>query len=154
MRVAERRTRTRGAREGRATETIRAARQRAPPPADPKRLQLPCAVARRGPESVFFFFQAEDGIRDDLVTGVQTCALPIFRHGLSAGADQDIRRIRLYGADHGGAARRIDADRGLRGDLEGAVAGARRRRSDPIGRASGREKGESSGGPGSFKKKK
>src|SRR5687767_15236169 len=27
----------------------------------------------------FFFFQAEDGIRDKLVTGVQTCALPIFR---------------------------------------------------------------------------
>src|SRR5258708_21840951 len=26
---------------------------------------------------LFFFFQAEDGIRDDLVTGVQTCALPI-----------------------------------------------------------------------------
>ena len=28
---------------------------------------------------VFFFFQAEDGIRDDLVTGVQTCALPIYK---------------------------------------------------------------------------
>src|SRR5205085_8714574 len=28
---------------------------------------------------VFFFFQAEDGIRDLTVTGVQTCALPIFR---------------------------------------------------------------------------
>src|SRR5207244_8102661 len=27
-----------------------------------------------------FFFQAEDGIRDDLVTGVQTCALPICHH--------------------------------------------------------------------------
>src|SRR5258708_11064426 len=27
----------------------------------------------------FFFFQAEDGIRDDLVTGVQTCALPIYK---------------------------------------------------------------------------
>src|SRR5207247_7094079 len=27
--------------------------------------------------SYFFFFQAEDGIRDPLVTGVQTCALPI-----------------------------------------------------------------------------
>src|SRR2546430_7662139 len=27
--------------------------------------------------SVFFFFQAEDGIRDLTVTGVQTCALPI-----------------------------------------------------------------------------
>src|SRR2546425_3531682 len=29
----------------------------------------------------FFFFQAEDGIRDKLVTGVQTCALPISRRG-------------------------------------------------------------------------
>src|SRR5207247_8346515 len=28
---------------------------------------------------LFFFFQAEDGIRDPLVTGVQTCALPICR---------------------------------------------------------------------------
>src|SRR5438876_6890649 len=28
--------------------------------------------------SVFFFFQAEDGIRDGRVTGVQTCALPIL----------------------------------------------------------------------------
>src|SRR5438874_9980405 len=28
--------------------------------------------------SFFFFFQAEDGIRDLYVTGVQTCALPIF----------------------------------------------------------------------------
>src|SRR5207248_5697116 len=28
--------------------------------------------------SDFFFFQAEDGIRDRTVTGVQTCALPIF----------------------------------------------------------------------------
>src|ERR1017187_10844782 len=27
---------------------------------------------------VFFFFQAEDGIRDTSVTGVQTCALPIL----------------------------------------------------------------------------
>src|SRR5256886_3418470 len=29
----------------------------------------------------FFFFQAEDGIRDLTVTGVQTCALPIFIPG-------------------------------------------------------------------------
>src|SRR2546428_8082055 len=28
-------------------------------------------------EFLFFFFQAEDGIRDLIVTGVQTCALPI-----------------------------------------------------------------------------
>src|SRR5258708_26040805 len=32
---------------------------------------------------VFFFFQAEDGIRDDLVTGVQTCALPIYLNSSS-----------------------------------------------------------------------
>src|SRR2546429_8404923 len=30
---------------------------------------------------MFFFFQAEDGIRDVAVTGVQTCALPIFSPG-------------------------------------------------------------------------
>src|SRR5690625_3109827 len=30
----------------------------------------------------FFFFQAEDGIRDGHVTGVQTCALPIFAYNL------------------------------------------------------------------------
>src|SRR2546427_6730255 len=29
----------------------------------------------------FFFFQAEDGIRDLTVTGVQTCALPICQGG-------------------------------------------------------------------------
>src|SRR5690349_22270627 len=31
-----------------------------------------------GVQSCFFFFQAEDGIRDLYVTGVQTCALPIW----------------------------------------------------------------------------
>src|SRR5256886_11081180 len=31
--------------------------------------------------AVFFFFQAEDGIRDLTVTGVQTCALPICAVG-------------------------------------------------------------------------
>src|SRR2546428_2529675 len=34
------------------------------------------STARR--DLVFFFFQAEDGIRDLIVTGVQTCALPIL----------------------------------------------------------------------------
>src|SRR5436309_16013934 len=32
------------------------------------------------PTRSYFFFQAEDGIRDFHVTGVQTCALPISRH--------------------------------------------------------------------------
>src|SRR5260221_1799665 len=31
-------------------------------------------------DGTFFFFQAEDGIRDHCVTGVQTCALPICHH--------------------------------------------------------------------------
>src|SRR2546422_2176068 len=35
--------------------------------------------------SFFFFFQAEDGIRDVAVTGVQTCALPISPDGLLTG---------------------------------------------------------------------
>src|SRR2546422_4193776 len=33
---------------------------------------------------LFFFFQAEDGIRDVAVTGVQTCALPISSQPVSA----------------------------------------------------------------------
>src|SRR5712672_3336252 len=35
---------------------------------------------------VFFFFQAEDGIRDKLVTGVQTCALPISQRVVQVSA--------------------------------------------------------------------
>src|SRR5699024_11987971 len=33
----------------------------------------------------FFFFQAEDGIRDRNVTGVQTCALPIYKVSYETG---------------------------------------------------------------------
>src|SRR5947209_10554330 len=42
--------------------------------------------------SVFFFFQAEDGIRDIGVTGVQTCALPISRVVFSASHASEIAR--------------------------------------------------------------
>src|SRR5690606_39424351 len=48
-----------------------------------------------------FFFQAEDGIRDFHVTGVQTCALPIY--------DQVAAR----------AANRFFADQGVRGSVDG-----------------------------------
>src|SRR2546430_7266118 len=53
----------------------------------------------------FFFFQAEDGIRDLTVTGVQTCALPIYlrhvhqrrrRHGHRGELD----RLELQGEVH------------------------------------------------------
>src|SRR5215469_2886878 len=48
----------------------------------------------------FFFFQAEDGIRDLYVTGVQTCALPIFMPGDAH--DQGC----LSGGDFGNGARK------------------------------------------------
>src|SRR5256885_7270079 len=55
---------------------------------------------------IFFFFQAEDGIRDYKVTGVQTCAIPILRRtGLSEAevrailAAQATREQRLARAD-------------------------------------------------------
>src|SRR3989442_2699291 len=41
------------------------------------KLQLSDPVRRRTRSACAFFFQAEDGIRDADVTGVQTCALPI-----------------------------------------------------------------------------
>src|SRR2546430_6076119 len=62
----------------------------------------------------FFFFQAEDGIRDLTVTGVQTCALPIFAAGrlteqgrvdfvgaLGDGDGLEAREIRLTVLGHG-----------------------------------------------------
>src|SRR3712207_8523392 len=44
---------------------------------------------------VFFFFQAEDGIRDIGVTGVQTCALPILSHARHGLYDLRARRVAL-----------------------------------------------------------
>src|SRR2546427_8470927 len=43
---------------------------------------------------LFFFFQAEDGIRDLTVTGVQTCALPILTTaGVLKQLEKDIQEI-------------------------------------------------------------
>src|SRR5256885_9519112 len=54
-------------------------------------------MVRRTGVGASFFFQAEDGIRDYKVTGVQTCALPIFRK-------HEIARVAGEGV-HGGAPR-------------------------------------------------
>src|SRR5438552_9613487 len=68
--------------------------------------------------SFFFFFQAEDGIRDDLVTGVQTCALPIYRLevdlDLDLVADQDAVRDRHVPGE--AEVRPIDRQRGGRSE--------------------------------------
>src|SRR5919199_2064252 len=45
----------------------------------------------------FFFFQAEDGIRDHCVTGVQTCALPIWPQR----SPTPVRLDERWGLDHG-----------------------------------------------------
>src|SRR5260221_1335340 len=92
---------------------------------------------------VFFFFQAEDGIRDHCVTGVQTCALPISRLRAAApvgtvgscGSQTSDTSPDVFwrAADSGGAT----ADTTIKN-----------------GRGSGRERGKNSGGAVSLKKKK
>src|SRR2546426_8965369 len=54
----------------------------------------------------FFFFQAEDGIRDYKVTGVQTCALPISREILYLRGKLN----ELYGKHTGKTAEQIEKD--------------------------------------------
>src|SRR5438034_6077840 len=46
-----------------------------------------------------FFFQAEDGIRDHCVTGVQTCALPILDHEVHNGGWRRIVIEKPFGRD-------------------------------------------------------
>src|SRR5256885_1798245 len=69
----------------------------------------------------FFFFQAEDGIRDYKVTGVQTCALPISAQGLVAQAVECLAhrlpgpcRRRRWGRHHGLLAHRFAGAAGRR----------------------------------------
>src|SRR5256885_11451347 len=60
----------------------------------------------------FFFFQAEDGIRDYKVTGVQTCALPIYRDAEVTPVAHAGRRCAVdeLGSAAGEQARRLVAD--------------------------------------------
>src|SRR5207253_6716702 len=53
-----------------------------------------------------FFFQAEDGIRDGHVTGVQTCALPIFLH--AQGYNVRVVNAGINGDTTGGMLARLD----------------------------------------------
>src|SRR5688572_31758302 len=59
----------------------------------------------------FFFFQAEDGIRDLTVTGVQTCALPISLAQRAAGAGEAApggREVSLRVKEHSAALAALD----------------------------------------------
>src|SRR5207244_4777143 len=93
---------------------------------------------------LFFFFQAEDGIRDDLVTGVQTCALPISprsrgRTASSSGSSARTPRARLPSSRRC-ARRRGKHPRAPRPHTPPARRGSRGRGSRKIGRASCRER--------------
>src|SRR5437868_8145079 len=55
----------------------------------------------------FFFFQAEDGIRDRNVTGVQTCALPIFGAHEAGGVWLDALAAIVTVSDDGGSSGRL-----------------------------------------------
>src|SRR5207253_7949132 len=101
----------------------------------------------------FFFFQAEDGIRDGHVTGVQTCALPIFTSPTTTPwptapgapgkrAARSACRPRPSGSSRPAAA--WTASRS-----PGATKPGRK-----IGRASCRERGWGAGGGGSVEKKR
>src|SRR5205823_7586787 len=95
----------------------------------------------------FFFFQAEDGIRDKLVTGVQTCALPISsgRRASRAKRRAACGRSAAHGArapDHGAAG--IEC-------LDGDVSRIHRKRSEE--RRVGKEC-RARGGRGDTKEKK
>src|SRR2546421_3571326 len=107
---------------------------------------------RTGGLVFFFFFQAEDGIRDLIVTGVQTCALPILDHQIA----DELRLVLgqrvapgLWARPGRRAVLRRDSNFLARFD---AIAG--HRPLAQIGRASGRGRVEISGGAVSFKKKK
>src|SRR2546427_6239637 len=70
-----------------------------------------CVVDYAGLGALFFFFQAEDGIRDLTVTGVQTCALPISEIRELGRATQGVTLISLdEGAKLGGLQRIVEND--------------------------------------------
>src|SRR5947209_20092795 len=78
-----------------------------------------------------FFFQAEDGIRDIGVTGVQTCALPILARSLGSGA----------GTTENPACSRAAATSSTRaGDPEIGRASCRERELIAVGAASNKKK--------------
>src|SRR5256886_5431632 len=101
---------------------------------------------------LFFFFQAEDGIRDLTVTGVQTCALPICRRpARRAGRSGDRPADRARDRRGGGARPDRPGGPGRPGGARAAtrrVARVRRRREAVAPAARGRAPGGEPGGGG------
>src|SRR5256886_10947928 len=101
---------------------------------------------------LFFFFQAEDGIRDLTVTGVQTCALPIWPGKVF------LKIISKMFVDLGLTTTRLHEFSSERSRIVSEAAGPHRDEftdtATQIGKAAGWGKGEILGGAVSFKKKK
>src|SRR5207244_5123488 len=68
----------------------------------------------------YFFFQAEDGIRDDLVTGVQTCAIPISM--LQKRGEELEATVHCFQSNHEGAL--IDYLQEHEGSADGIIINA------------------------------
>src|SRR5437763_13460964 len=105
---------------------------------------------------VAFFSQAEDGIRDTSVTGVQTCALPISKAAPSWASRWQVglvvsRERRLDGLHLAGGSPTTGrpSRRAIYGTACGCAPGGR---GSQIGRASCRERGERWGGAAASEK--
>src|SRR5690349_24923249 len=94
--------------------------------------------------SSVFFFQAEDGIRDLYVTGVQTCALPILGPALSAANVEFVWAMAHRGTANRSEERRVGEECRSRGAPE---------HYKKIGKAAGREEDESVGSADAFEQK-
>src|SRR5256885_6084433 len=101
-----------------------------------------------------FFFQAEDGIRDYKVTGVQTCALPILGTILGTTDGGQTWTAQRRGGQRAAALFVHARAAGLPLETVAAVGGDEGYLTTEIGRAAGRGRGEILVGAGSLKKKK
>src|SRR5205823_11499771 len=98
-------------------------------------------------------FQAEDGIRDKLVTGVQTCALPIYdlaalghvTHQQLGILEVDLRRVGTRERAGLATAEKRTACSSISHDSYSSTAASASSRGRQIGRASCRERVEMSG---------
>src|SRR5215208_504224 len=112
----------------------------------------------------FFFFQAEDGIRDGHVTGVQTCALPIFGaardldvvpvgrvaivRALQVDVTADGAKVLLVEGQIGGAADYVSPRSDAFGTVDGHVAGSPKNADRDGAGGSGKHYSDSAGAAG------
>src|SRR5260370_14218600 len=100
----------------------------------------------------FFFFQAEDGIRDSSVTGVQTCALPISPERIPTSANTSMPGRPKFSSPGRNRTVRNRSRRPLTRNRRGQQRKSRRSRRTGEGRVG--EEGRTRGAPDHLKKKK